>query len=215
MLKAVLFDFDGTLADTTDAILNSSRSVIAKMSLPQVSDDTIKKHIGLPLTEMFHDIYKALDDSEVMHICELYRQALDSEYYRIIKPFPGVSESLAWMKERELRLGIVTSRHLKSTVFLSEMLGIKDYFDTMVGVDIVKNPKPAPDTVQVCLERFRIEPSEALVVGDTRFDLQMGHNAGCKVCGVTYGNHTREMLEMEKPEYLVDDLRELCKLIQK
>ncbi|MCR5003600.1 MAG: HAD family hydrolase [Bacteroidales bacterium] len=213
MVKAVFFDFDGTLGDTTEAILNSAHAAIEQMSLPHTTDLNLRQHIGLPLSEMFHDIYKGLNDNEIKQICDIYREALDSEYYRQIKLFPGVKEALEEFKARGWTLGIVTSRHLKSTDFLSDMLGIRKYFDIIVGVDLVKNPKPAPDTVQVGLYKFGLEPEETVVVGDTRFDLQMGHNAGCKVCGVTYGNHSREMLELENPEYIVDDIRDLCKLI--
>lgn len=212
MTKAVFFDFDGTLADTTAGILATFKATLKELGLPEVADQDIIHTIGLPLSGNFR-VACGLEGEANERACSTYRRLFPEVGTDKIVLYDGVLETLQALKERGLMLAVASSRHLKSLVSLSEMLGIKEFFSEIYGVDCSPRPKPAPDTVLGLLAVLGLNAEDTVVVGDTVFDLQMGHAAGCRVCGVTYGNQDREQLSTESPEYLVDNLRSLLDLI--
>ena len=82
-----------------------------------------------------------------------------------------------------------------------------------IGADNVKNAKPNPEPVLKTLEKFKCKPSEALIVGDTKYDIMMGVNAGAHTCGVTYGNGTRQEMLDAGANRVVDDFGEIVSMI--
>ena len=109
-------------------------------------------------------------------------------------------------------MAVATSRGHASVEALCGMIGIAPYLSAYVAEDDVKEKKPAPEAVVVLLERFGVQPSEAVVVGDTTFDILMGHRAGCPTCGVTYGNHSKHQLQAVGADTLVDDFADVMNL---
>jgi len=212
MAKAVFFDFDGTLADTTAGIVATFKATLKELGLPEVEDMDIIRTIGLPLTGNF-SVVCGLEGEENQRACDTYRRLFPEVGTSKIVLYDGVLDTLQVLEDRGFVLAVASSRHLKSLVSLSEMLGIKDFFSEIYGVDCARNPKPAPDTVLGLLKALDLKAEDTIVVGDTIFDLQMGHAAGCRACGVTYGNQLREQLATENPEYIVDNLRKLPELI--
>ena len=104
---------------------------------------------------------------------------------------------------------IATSRSHHSLEILSKQIGTAEFFAANYAADDVENHKPAPDLALLVLEKHGVKPQEAMVIGDTVFDLQMGKAAGCKVCGVTWGNQTRRQLESADPDFIIDDITQL------
>ena len=90
---------------------------------------------------------------------------------------------------------------------------IEDIFSFIGGEEDVKNKKPSPDIVNLIINKLNYQPNECLVVGDTIFDIEMGKRANVDTCGVTYGNNTREELIMLNPKYLVDNFKNLQKIV--
>lgn len=211
-VKSIIYDFDGTLADTEAGIVTTFKASLERLAEPPVTTAEIKATIGLPLEQSFK-IAAKLDDERAALACATYRELFQTVGIASIVLFDGVKESLEAFASRGIKLGIASSRHMASLVQISDMLGISHLFSAIYGVDMVKNPKPAPDTVIAAMDELGVSPYETVVVGDTIYDLQMGRNAGCRICGVTYGNHSRERLLTESPDWLIDDMRELDKLI--
>lgn len=210
--RCILFDFDGTLADTETGIVTTFKAALERMGEPVLSSEAIKATIGLPLDQSFH-VAAGLEGDRIKLATDTYREIFQTVGFASIVLFEGVKEALETLRQQGMVLGIASSRHMLSLLQICDMQGITHLFDAIYGVDKAPRPKPAPDTVLAALDELGISPEETLVVGDTIFDLQMGKNAGCRVCGVTYGNHSRERLLSEAPDFLVDDLRELCAII--
>ena len=211
MIKYLVFDFDGTLADTTEGILQTTRATFARMDLPIPSDADIRLGIGLPLKGSHHTA--GVPDDRLDEGSDIYHEIFYEIAPKHITIYPGVRESLEMLAAKGLRMGIATSRTEHSLVMLLEEHGIRQYFEILGSVGCVERPKPAPDLVRWVLERFGADPSEAMVIGDTTYDIQMGTAAGCRTCAVSYGNHSVERLLTASPDHIVADLRDLVALI--
>lgn len=208
MLKAVIFDFDGTLADTAPAIVATMKQTFREMGLPEPEEELIKSTIGLPL-EGCCRISGNLEESQVEVAASTYRRIFNDYAATHTKVYPGVVDTMNALAARGLRLAIATSRGPNSLDLVLRTNSIEVVFETRVTGHDGYAPKPAPDMVLVLLERMGLTPDEALVVGDTTFDIEMGNGAGCRTCAVTYGNHSREKLLTANPTCHIDSMPEL------
>jgi HAD superfamily hydrolase (TIGR01549 family) len=115
------------------------------------------------------------------------------------------------LKRRGKTLTIASSRSHASLAEYIENLGLSDIISYILGADDVKEGKPNPEAIFKTLERFDFDTDEAIMIGDTVFDINMGINAGVKTCGVTYGNGSRESLS--DADWVIDDFGSLLELI--
>ena len=205
MIKCVIFDFDGTLADTAEGILRTEDAMLREMGLPKPEggEAQMRQGIGLALRDSLH-VGCLIEESRLDEAVDTYRRLFDEIAFDYIVPFPGVKETLEYLYDKGYQMGIATSRSRRTLVYLLDKMGIAQYFTHMTSVESTPNHKPAPDLALILLEKFGISGDETLVVGDTIYDLQMGRNAGCHTCGVTFGNHSAEQLSAENPDYIVD-----------
>jgi phosphoglycolate phosphatase len=208
MIRNIFFDFDGTLADTTEGIVQCSLATLRQLGLPASTPERIRSVIGLPLTGCFA---RGTDTppERIDEACATYRRLFNDIAIPCTTLYPGTDETLAALQARGLTLALCTSRSNNSLNALLQVLGIRAHFSAIVTNEDVTHPKPAPDIALLALERLGVRADETLVVGDTVFDLQMGRAAGCRTCGVTWGNQDRPQLEAEHPDLVIDDYREL------
>lgn len=204
----IIFDFDGTVADTRSTILHTVEATVEKMKWPELDLEKVAGAIGLPLKANF-TIGASMPDDIADEAVMIYRELFNGIATQHATLFPGAMETLGTLSSRGVPMAIATSRTVESLKFLMEQLGIDGFITNLYGAGCVENPKPAPDMVLLILDRMGFSPSETLVVGDTTYDLEMGRNAGCYTCGVTYGNHSVQQLAAVRPDYLIDDLRKL------
>ena len=206
--KAILFDFDGTLADTAPCILRTMRETFTRMDIPVPDDEAMKATIGLPLEDALQ-LLGRLDDEGRTEAAALYRKLFPDYEGEFVKIFPRVRETLSRLKSDGIRMAIVTSRGLNSLLAINSHNDLGQYFETMVTNNDHLTPKPAPDMVLALLERMQLCKDETLVIGDTTFDIEMGNRAGCDTCAVTYGNHSRSKLATANPTFYIDHFNEL------
>lgn len=211
--KNILFDFDGTLADTREGIICTVQGTLKQMGLPEAEPASIAATIGLPLTECFRTA-TAVPDSRVDEAAAIYRDIFPSLALDHITLFPCVIETLACLRDNGKVMAIVSSRHHMSLDPLMTSLGVADYIPLShaYGEDENLHPKPAPDLALKALSALGIEAKQTLVVGDTVYDLLMGNAAGCHTCGVTYGNQSRGQLLTAHPTHLIDHFADLLGL---
>ena len=212
MIKYLVFDFDGTLADSTEGIIKTTRATFARMGLPEPADADVRQGIGLPLKGALQTA--GLPADRLDEGADIYHEVFYEIAPKHIVLFPGVKDALAELASLGYRMGIATSRSEHSLVMLLGEHGISQYFEVLGAVGSVERPKPNPDIVLWVLKRMGASPDQALVIGDTIFDIQMGKSARCSTCAVTYGNHGREQLLTSEPDLLIDDLRQLPRLLR-
>lgn len=212
-IRCVILDFDGTLGDTRKLIVDTMRQTIVELQLPERTDDECAAMIGLPLRQTFTDLIPMTEEMGDRCV-EVYRRLFDvNNRPGVVPVFPNVVSTIEALHRGGLLLTIASSRLRKSLVGFLEQMDLCRYIPYVISVDDVENAKPAPDMVLKTLRENNLRPDEAVVVGDTVFDILMAHNAGVKAVGVTYGNGRREELEKENAEYVIDDFGKLKDII--
>ena len=209
-IKLLIIDFDGTVGDTQTLILNTMQKTIAQLHLPARSREQCKAMIGLPLKLTFTKLIDMTD--EMGDLCAAtYRKIFDEDNTPGFVPlFPNVAETLKTLHENGITLTIASSRSRLSLLNFIKDMKLGQYISLVMSCDDIHNPKPHPEMVQRILENTGHIPSEALVVGDAKYDIQMGKAAGCSTVGVTYGNGGRQEREDENADYIIDDFAQLA-----
>ena len=202
-IRIVILDFDGTLGDTTAVIVRTMQATIKELGLPSRTDNECAAMIGLRLMEIPPVLFPGHDVDGDLYASTYRRLFHEFNVEGAVELYPNVMETWKELKERGFILTIASSRSHASLADYVENLGLSNVITYMLGADDVTNGKPDPEPVNLTLEKFGLKPEEALVVGDTVFDIEMGRNAGTRTCGVTYGNGTRESLA--DADRLIDD----------
>lgn len=210
MYRLLIFDFDGTLADTTEPIVQAKQETMRRLGLEVKSYESCKATIGLSSPKGFKKQFPDMTDEMAEFCTTTYRGIFEQikEKYPIVR-FPHIKETLEELKARGAILTIATSRNTPSVHELLGKLEIKHLFDYVLGGNDTDKLKPDPEPVLKTLRELKFDASEALVVGDMPFDILMGVNSSVKTCGVTYGNSCREELLSYGADYVIDDISEL------
>lgn len=206
----ILFDLDGTLIDSTDAIVNTFHYSFDVHKKLHPSDDAIKALIGYPLDIMYARLGVA--ESEVWSFVTTYK-----ERYRIIST--QETELLSFSLEaiqtasKFAKLGIVTTKTGSYSQILMEHFNVMDYFEVLIGREDVQNPKPDAEPILKALGSFETENKEIWMIGDTKLDLISAKNANVYSIGVLSGYDTEETLQ-KYTNYVMKDALEAVKYLQ-
>ena len=214
MKKIAIFDFDGTIADTRPVILNTFHQTFDAMKLPQRSDKEISATIGLPLIKAF-PLLCPMSDGKAQACTDAYREIFEKVNREMkVQMFPHVAETLRLLHDKGIYCTIATSRGYESASNFVKSFSLGDIFTYIIAADNVKHSKPNSEPVDKTLAHFNLKPEEAAVVGDTRFDILMGINAGCMSIGVTYGYGSRNSLVEAGADDIIDDFAFLTKIMK-
>jgi 2-phosphoglycolate phosphatase len=208
--RAVLFDFDGTLADSYAAITASVNHVRAFYGLPPLSQAGVKPHVGRGPNYLFeHTVPGGSAETDLKRYREHHPSVLKSG----TRLLPGAAETLAALKQAGKQLAVCSNKPVLFTLELLKILGLEAVFAAVFGPEDVPRPKPAPDMLTAALTRLGIRPGEALYVGDMTVDIETARGAGVTVWVVPTGSDTRADLEKAAPDRIVQDLVELQRLV--
>lgn len=211
MIKTVILDFDGTIGDTCSLIVKTMQQTLCAVGLPEHTDAQCAAMIGLPLRRCFSELMPMDDDTAAR--CEsTYRElfARNNAEYKV-PVFPNVVETIKHLSAEGLTVTIASSRSRHSLLaFLSDMK-LDSYVRCVVAANDVEQAKPAPDMIIKILNETGGNADETIMVGDTRYDIDMGRAAGTVTCAVTYGNGKPE--ELACADYRIDDFARLADII--
>jgi len=200
--EAVIFDMDGTLADTFPTVVRIFNQLAAERTGREMSLEDLLPYFGPPETEIFKHFFPGEEEHRLV-VEEFYR--LSRADGQAIKPFAGIGELLAELRQDGLRLAVYTGASTEAGRIRLGHAGLLDFFDEVLGGDQVANYKPHPEGIIKLVERFGLEPRAAMFVGDTTADIAAGRGAGTAVAAVTWGAGRREALAAADPDYLIDD----------
>jgi len=210
----VVFDFDGTLVDSRQAVACTIDAALASQGRHGVPPEQAIALIGLPLTEMFRRLVPhALSADEVAALVAAYSGsylALASKHERL---YDGIFDLLADLARAGRRLGVATSKSTRGAHAGAQRWGLQIFMERIYGFDAVANPKPAPDLLVRIMAELDVSPAQTVMVGDTSFDIEVGRRAGVQTVGVTWGAHTADqLLDADHVVHAVADLRRVLRL---
>jgi len=207
--KGVLFDLDGTLADTIELILRSYRHTMRTHLGEAPPDERFLATIGIPLPKQLTDF--ARNDAEAERMRLTYVAFQKEIHDDLVAPFPGAGRVLSTLREQGTRLAIVTSKHSGVARRTLESCGLWESFDAFVCADDVEHPKPDPEAVRLALKRLGLanEAHDVVFVGDSPFDLHAGRAAGTHTAAALWGPFSREVLAREEPDFYLTALEEV------
>lgn len=211
-IQLIAFDFDGTLMDSTMAIIESIQCAAVDIGVPVPSTERASHIIGLGLLDALRHAMPDLPQERYRELGERYRfhyLARDHE----LRLFAGVEMMLEELAAANYLLTVATG---KSRLGLDRALGatgLGSRFQSSRCADECHS-KPHPQMLQELMEEFGVAPEATLMIGDTTHDLLMARNAGVHAVAVTYGAHPREVLEAESPAYCANNVEELTKWLR-
>ena len=209
-IKLIIFDFDGTLADTYELIIKTNQAAMEAMDYPVRDEEAIRATIGLPLEAGIRALYPDLPEEALPQWCATYRRVFDvykTQYLPVL--FPEVKETLEWLRDKGFVLTVASSRQSVSLNAFLRDLGILPCFRYVLGADNVSRAKPDPEPVLKTLRDLGYSAGKTLVVGDMPVDILMGSRAGAGTVGVTYGNSNRAQLLEAGADFVLDHFSEL------
>jgi pyrophosphatase PpaX len=176
-ITTVLFDFDGTIMDTNDLIINSWQYTFRTIEGKERNEAEIIATLGEPLALSMKNL---LPNFPVEEAIEIYRRYQHGNFSDEISIFPGMLELIKKLKYQGYKMGIVTSRMTGTTIQGLEKYGIRDCFEAVVTCDHTDKHKPDPEPVNIALEILGSKPEESIMIGDSKFDILCAKNAGVR-----------------------------------
>lgn len=207
-IDTILFDMDGTLIDTNKLIHESFVHTFNHYGL-SFTDEEILTFNGPPLIETFTNINPELAHSMV----ETYREHNIANHDAFVKVFPTVIETLERLKAENIKMAVVSAKMRPGVELGLEMTNIRQYFDTIVSVDDVTQPKPHPEPVLKAMHELGGRKETSLMIGDNSHDIESGNNAGVKTVGVKWSAKGEDFLKQFEPTYMIDEMHDLLKIV--
>lgn len=210
---ALLFDLDGTLADSIALLLASFHHTFDSHAAPRPPDAEWIAGIGTPLiTQMRHFVP---DEDEAQRMILTYREFQRTHHDEMLREFEGVGETLALLKSLHHPTALVTSKSNDLARRALTWLHLSDLVDVVVGMDSTERHKPDPAPVLHALAALDATPRSALFLGDSPHDIAAGNAAGVTSVAALWGPFSRTVLEGASPDYLLEHIRELPALVRR
>ena len=209
MLKIIIFDLDGTLVDSSVDITNSLNYAMGPYGIGKI---TVEETIGLVGEGLTRLIEKVLGNERAALVPEVLDRFI--AYYSehlvdFTRPYRGVPETLERLGN--YRKAVISNKREFLSRELLARLGLAKYFDIILGSDSAEEKKPSPKPVIKVLESFSVGPDEAVIVGDSNYDIDAGKAAGTKTIAVSYGY--REVGLLKGADFIIGDITELLQVL--
>lgn len=208
-IKALLFDFDGTLLDTNELIIQSFQHVLEKYYPGEYDREAILPFLGPTLTENFSTI----DPNRVAQFIKEYREWNIENHDRLSREFDGVSKAMQRLKAQGFKMAIVSTKVNYMIEKGLRLLDVEGVFDVVIGHDDVSKTKPDPEPILLALERLGLAPEEAIMIGDNYHDIVGGQNAGVKTAGVAWTAKGEAFLQQYEPDYMLQHITDLYDIV--
>jgi len=215
VFKAVIFDWDGTVADTKKTVMESFRRVLSEASCT-ISDEFIERRIGVGTRKIMEDALRecGIDfDEEALEKLVERKIEYQAEMTGAVDLFEGAVELLDALHGR-VKIALATMGPRKVVDKLLSEKSIRRYFDVVVTADEASRPKPNPEIFLQAARRMKVRSEECLVVEDSIFGVKAAKAAGMGCIAVPSGAYTGEELRKEEPDLLIDSLKEKKRIME-
>jgi len=210
-IDTVLFDLDGTLADSVELILAAYRHTMQRCLGHVPADELWLAGLGTPLATQLHEFASDAEQHELMRVT--FREFSNEHHDEMLGSYDGISELLSELQKRQIKLALVTSKHRASSLRAFRVLGLMGIFEVLVCADTVERHKPDPMPVLQALEQLGSEPGRAIFVGDSPHDMVSGRRAGVRTAVACWGPFSKEHLAPTAPDYWLQAPSDLLALL--
>lgn len=209
MITTVLFDFDGTLADTNKLIINSFKHVYDLFCIDGCNEDYIVSTFGEPLlTTLMRDF----GDNNIEDVLANYRDYQLTRFNDEVFLYDTVYETLEYLKSKDIKMGIVTSRMKGSTLDALKNFDIDKFFDVVITADDTKEHKPSKVPLLMALKALGKEPAETLYVGDSKFDMECAINAEAMPVLAGWQLNSKQLAREYNIQHVLEQMWDLTKI---
>lgn len=214
MIKAVIFDLDGTLLNTLEDLKDSTNFALCKFNFPEKTLEDIRCFVGNGVKKLIERaIPDGLDNKNFDECLEIFKQNYKENMYNKTAPYNGIKKILSILKENGLKTAVVSN---KFDAAVKELC--KNYFDGLIDAAIGQSEnipqKPAPDSVFKAMELLHVTPENTVYVGDSEVDCQTAKNANLACVGVSWGFRSKDVLQKEGADYIIDNPYDIVELIK-
>jgi len=203
--QLIIFDWDGTLMDSLDKIVLCMQQAAQKVTIPVPSEASVKNIIGLSLEKATEQLFPLLPIVKQQALVDAYREQYHANQHIETPFYNGITEMLINLQQRGYRLAVATG---KGRIGLDRMIAktnTSHLFNATICADEA-NSKPDPLMIELLLKKLKIPASQAIMIGDSIYDLEMAENVSIDSLGVSYGAHSPEQLLKAKPKAILDCL---------
>ena len=206
----VLFDFDGTIVDSSEGIYNGLRYAFCAHQKPIPSDAILKKFIGPPLIDSFRE-FMGYDDALSYAMIDSYRVYYNETGWKEVRVYAGIESLLATLHEQGIKLGTASTKPALFVERILEHVGLLSYFDHIGGTDFSETPQTKAQIIANGMQNLGGTVQNTLMVGDRKFDIDGAREVGLPVAAVLYGFGNRAEFLEHQATYIaetVDDLKQ-------
>ncbi|MCF7924366.1 MAG: HAD family hydrolase [Candidatus Izimaplasma sp.] len=216
MIKAVIFDLDGTLLDTIQDIANICNKVLEKNGYTKLPENNYNYYVGKGLDHLIRKLMEAcnIEKYRFDDIKDDYHQIYKKESHKYTKIYPGISELLNRLKDNNISINVLSNKPHNQTVEVIKRFFNQDIFDYIYGKQDRVKAKPDPTLARELIKKLKVKSSEIIYVGDTKTDMQLAINAGLTSIGVLWGFRDETELVNAKASYIVKEPSEIFKIIE-
>ncbi len=208
--KALLFDFDGTLLDTNDLIIQTFMYILDERFPGQYSTQDCLKFIGPSLKQTFDEITPGETDSMIMK----YKEWNTAHHDELVNSYDEVAETLEALHKEGIKLAIVSTKSREGLARGLKVLDVAHLFEVIIGSDDVTHVKPHPEPVLLALDKLGVKKEEAIMIGDNSHDIEGGKNAGVRTAGVAWSAKGESYLQQFNPDYMLHHMRDLLEIVK-
>lgn len=209
--KLVVFDLDGTLTDSSTTIYKSTHRTFRELGMDYtIEKQQLDSRIGAHFQEIFDDLH--IDVGNLEDFIHIYK-GFYFDYLPETTLYEGVEDLLLYLKKLKRKTALLTTKAQDQAEKILHAFKLDTHFDFIMGRRPGIAVKPSPEPLQYIMRELLVTPEETLMVGDSELDIRCGKNAGARTAAVTYGYRTHEMLKREDPDYLIERIEELKKVI--
>jgi HAD superfamily hydrolase (TIGR01549 family) len=205
------FDMDGTLIDSNKTIYEATVFTLRELKINFIMDEQL---FGLKIGQHFVDIFNAFNidvpDFDTFISIYKYNYFKQMRYSRL---YDGVKDILIELKKRGAKVSLLTTKAQDQAEKIIDYFELNDYFDLIMGRRDGIAYKPSPESLIRICDDLSVKVKNTLMIGDTELDIQCGKNAGSYTCAVLYGYRTKELLEVEKPDFIVAGIRDILEIV--
>jgi phosphoglycolate phosphatase len=206
-IDLIMFDLDGTLADTGRDLADAVNHTRAHFDLPALADSLVYANVGRGVEHLLRQSLPKESSEHFQKVMQVFLARYENHLLDATALYPDVRKTLDYFRDK--KRVVVSNKVHRLTVAVLRGLGVETEFDAILGGDSALEKKPHPALLNDVLHRFDVPRDRAIIVGDGDTDMEAGKRAGIITCGVTYGLGDRDKLLAAQPDFIIDNLREL------